>query len=118
MDNDSRISGLAERDAQTSGVDDEADRDGQEQGDTGEPDGPAFPFDAEDRWSIYARRETKEAFQDAVDLEIVPDLREYGIRDLTQREVHDAMVQFAAENPGVIAERVASERGYDTKQDD
>jgi len=118
MDNDSRISGLAEHDAQTSGTGDEADRDDQEQDDTEEPDGPAFPFDADNRWSVYSRPETKEAFQDAVDLEVVPELREYGIRDLTQREVHDAMVQFAAENPDVIAERVASERGYDTKQDE
>lgn len=75
--------------------------------------GPAFSFDETTAKSIYVREETLDLLEDT-ELEIELRLRqESDIRDVTGREVMDAVLRVAAANPDAIADQIIAERdGY------
>ncbi|SDN17521.1 hypothetical protein SAMN04487949_3550 [Halogranum gelatinilyticum] len=72
--------------------------------------GPAFAFDDTRAKSLYVRPETVELLEDA-EFEVESILRrDHGIRDLTGREFHDALVRAVAADPEAVAELVADAR--------
>lgn len=76
-----------------------------------EPEGgPAFEFDIDHQRSIYPRPESWEAYRDAIDFEVKRALADYGVRDLTGREAHDAMVRLAGRHPEALAALVLEAR--------
>jgi len=87
----------------SSGVDAGADADE-------ESDGPAFAFDETVQKSIYVRAETLDVLDDT-EFEVEGLLRrEHEIRDLTGREVDDAIIRLASRYPAELAELIADER--------
>lgn len=71
---------------------------------------PAFAFDETQAKSLYVRPETVALLEDA-EFEVESVLRrEHGIRDLTGREFHDALVRAVAANPEAVAEFVVDAR--------
>ncbi|WP_227379886.1 hypothetical protein [Haladaptatus halobius] len=74
---------------------------------------PAFEFSPDLRRSIYAREESWQRFEDARDLEMTRELRNAGVRNHESREVHDAMVRLAAENPEEMTRLILDARGVD-----
>jgi hypothetical protein len=83
-------------------------------GTTDDPaDGPAFAFDETSAKSLYVRDGTLELFEDT-EFEVEATLRSnHGIRDLTSREFHDAVVRVAADHVEEIAARIDNERAGD-----
>lgn len=76
-----------------------------------EEGGPAFSFEASKQTSIYPRTETAEDTLDDVEFEVEGILRrEYDVRDLAGRELHDAMIRLAAESPDDLAELIVDAR--------
>ncbi|MFC6907022.1 hypothetical protein [Halalkalicoccus tibetensis] len=75
--------------------------------------GPAFSFDETTAKSIYVREDTLDLLEDT-ELEVELRLRqESDIRDVTGREVMDAVLRVAAANPDAIADQIVAERdGY------
>lgn len=73
-------------------------------------DRPAFPFDESKQDAIYAREETIEAFEDTLDFEVKRALRDEGLRDVPKRELHDALLRLATEQPDRLAELVLEAR--------
>lgn len=72
--------------------------------------GPAFEFDDTQAKSLYVRPETIQLLEDA-EFEVEAILRrDHGIRDLTGREFHDALVRAVAANPEVVADLVVDSR--------
>jgi hypothetical protein len=75
-------------------------------------DGPAFEFEATRAKSIYVRPETLDLLED-VEFEVESILRrEHGIRDLTGREFHDALVRAIATDPETVASLVLDARDH------
>ena len=64
---------------------------------------PAFEYEDVRQSPLYAREETWDEFEDAVDLDVVRALREAGVRGESKREIHDAALQVAAERPQEVA---------------
>jgi hypothetical protein len=80
----------------------------------GEAGGPAFAFDETTAKSLYVRDGTLELFEDT-EFEVEAALRaNHGVRDLTSREFHDALVHVAAEHVDEIADRIDTERADDS----
>ncbi|EFW91060.1 hypothetical protein ZOD2009_15761 [Haladaptatus paucihalophilus DX253] len=77
---------------------------------------PAFEFSPDLRRSIYTREESWQELEDARDLEMTRELRDAGVRNHESREVHDAMVRLAAENPEKMAQLILDARGVDEEQ--
>ncbi len=75
-----------------------------------ESSGPAFEYSEVRQRPLYARGETWDEFEDAVGITVVPELRKAGIRDEEKREIHDAVLRLAAQEPERIAELIKSER--------
>ncbi len=75
-----------------------------------ESSGPAFEYSEVRQRPLYARGETWDEFEDAVGITVVPELRKAGIRDEEKREIHDAVLRLAAQEPDRIAELIKSER--------
>lgn len=72
--------------------------------------GPAFSFDDTRAKSLYVRPETVELLEDA-EFEVEALLRrDHGIRDLTGREFHDALVRAVAADPEAVVEFVVDAR--------
>lgn len=83
---------------------DEADDSSEETG------GPAFEFEDTTAKSMYVRPETVAVLDDA-EFEVESHLRrEHDVRDLTGRELHDALVRVAAEYPEEVADAVLDAR--------
>jgi hypothetical protein len=57
-------------------------------------------------------------FGDAVDSEAKPFLREHGVRNETGREIQDAAIQVAKNNPEELAKVIPEDRGVDIGDDD
>lgn len=103
-------------------VDDEA-RGGDTGGETGdeetagdgtrtedEESGPAFSFEETTPKSVYVRDETLDSLED-LEFEVEAVLRrEFGVRDVTGREFHDALVRVAADHADDIATLVVETR--------
>lgn len=79
---------------------------------------PAFPFSDDLRESWYVRDETVTEFQDAVDFEAKPVLREHGVRNETGREIQDAAIKVAKNNPEELAKVILADRGVDIEDDE
>ena len=124
MVDENRFAGLA--DAENSDLEDETDvthddpdqetsttsPDDDGEVDTSEPDegGPAFSFDETTAKSIYVREETLDVLEDT-ELEIELLLRqEHDIRDITGREVMDAVLRVAAKDPDAVVNQIIAER--------
>lgn len=79
-----------------------------------EPDpteaGPAFPYSEVKQSPLYAREETWTEFEDKLDVELTPKLREEGIRDDELREIHDIVLEVAIDNLDVFPERLKEKR--------
>ena len=73
-------------------------------------DQPAFPFDDTTQRAFYARPETWEAFEDALDFEVRRALRDRGFRDVPKRELHDAVLQVITDHPDAVADNVEQMR--------
>jgi len=78
---------------------------------------PAFPFSDDLRESWYVRDETVTEFEDAVDFEAKPFLREHGVRNETGREIQDAAIQVAKNNPEELAKVILEDRGVNLEDD-
>ncbi|MFC7079527.1 hypothetical protein [Halorussus caseinilyticus] len=57
-------------------------------------------------------------FEDAVDFEAKPLLREHGVRNETGREIQDAAIQVAKNNPEELAKVILQDRGIDIEDDE
>lgn len=124
MVDENRFAGLA--DAENSDLEDEtdvtpddsdqktsttsADNDGEVDKSEHDEGGPAFSFDETTAKSIYVREETLDILEDT-ELEIELLLRqEHDIRDITGREVMDAVLRVAAEDPDAVVNQIIAER--------
>ncbi|WP_224449581.1 hypothetical protein [Haloprofundus salilacus] len=77
---------------------------------TPEEGGPAFSFEETTPKSVYVRDQTLDALED-LEFEVEVALRrEHGVRDVTGREFHDALVRVAAEHADDIAALVVETR--------
>ncbi|WP_440767159.1 hypothetical protein [Natronorubrum sp. DTA7] len=72
--------------------------------------GPAFEYSEVQQKPFYARTETVNEFENQIRTTIVPTLAEAEILDEETREIHDAVLRLANENPERIAELVLEER--------
>ncbi|MFP9192626.1 hypothetical protein [Natronosalvus vescus] len=82
---------------------------------TVEPDlsGPAFEYDEVQQRPLYVRRRTWDEFEDSVGISVVPTLRKAGVRDEEKREIHDAVISLAVEEPERLVEIVLERRQSD-----
>lgn len=72
--------------------------------------GPAFPYSDVRQNPLYARDETWTEFEDKLDMELTPDLREEGIRDDELREIHDIVLEVAIDHLDEFPERLKEKR--------
>ncbi|WP_458191080.1 hypothetical protein [Haladaptatus sp. NG-WS-4] len=72
--------------------------------------GPPFEYSEVRQRPLYARGETWDEFEDAVGISVVPELRRQGIRDEEKREIHDAVLTLAVEEPERLVEIIAERR--------
>ncbi|UHQ95178.1 hypothetical protein [Haloterrigena alkaliphila] len=72
--------------------------------------GPAFEYSEVQQKPFYARTETVRAFENQIRTTIIPKLAEASIIDEEKREIHDAVLRLATEQPERIAELVLEER--------
>ena len=72
-------------------------------------DDPAFSFDATKQDPLYVRPETWDEFNDTL-LEVELALRNYGIRDVPKRELHDAALQVLTNHSDELMEAVVAAR--------
>ncbi|MCU4743070.1 hypothetical protein OB955_14080 [Halobacteria archaeon AArc-m2/3/4] len=72
--------------------------------------GPPFEYSEVRQRPLYARGETWDEFEDAVGISVVPELRKEGVRDEEKREIHDAVLSLAVEEPERIVELVLERR--------
>ena len=70
---------------------------------------PAFSFDITKQDPLYARPETWEQFGDTL-LEVELVLRDYKIRDVPKRELHDAALRVLTDHTDEFVEAVVAER--------
>jgi len=69
-------------------------------------DRPAFPFDEVRQSALYARDETWDEFEAAMNYEAERSLHEDGYSNIEGRELHEAALLVAAENPELVAEKI------------
>lgn len=75
-------------------------------------DDPAFSFNATKQDPLYVRPKTWDAFNDTL-LEVELALRDYNIRDVPKRELHDAALQVLTNHSDELVEAVvAARRGH------
>ncbi|WP_137290361.1 hypothetical protein [Natronorubrum halophilum] len=72
--------------------------------------GPAFEYSQVQQKPFYARTETVNEFENKIRTTIVPTLAEAEILDEETREIHDAVLRLASEQPERIAELILEER--------
>lgn len=86
---------------------------------TGEPGGsseadalsePAFPFAEASQEEIYPRTATYQRFEDFRDFELERDLRDRGLRDVSGRELDDALLRLAMNHEAEYADLVEEAR--------
>ena len=71
---------------------------------------PAFEFSETTQIQFYPRERTHEEFEDALDIDVKRLLRERGIRNESGRELHEAVLRVAIENPTLVAQKLEEER--------
>ncbi len=72
--------------------------------------GPAFEYSEVQQKPFYARTETVTEFENQIRTTIIPKLAEAGVLDEESREIHDAILRLANEQPERVAELVLEER--------
>ncbi|AGB39414.1 hypothetical protein [Natronococcus occultus] len=72
--------------------------------------GPAFEYDAVRQRPLYARGESWDAFEKKLRTTIAPELAREDVVDEETREIHDAVLRLATEEPERIAELVLEAR--------
>lgn len=72
--------------------------------------GPAFEYDAVRQRPLYARGETWDGFEKKLRTTIAPALAREDVVDEETREIHDAVLRLATEEPERIAELVLEAR--------
>ncbi|SIR68058.1 hypothetical protein SAMN05421858_3312 [Haladaptatus litoreus] len=72
--------------------------------------GPSFEYSEVRQRPLYARGETWDELEDAIGITVVPELRRQGIRDEEKREIHDAVLTLAVEEPERLVEIIAERR--------
>ncbi|TMT81608.1 hypothetical protein E2L06_16845 [Haloterrigena sp. H1] len=72
--------------------------------------GPAFEYSEVQQKPFYARTETVTEFENQIRTTIVPKLAQAGVLDEESREIHDAILRLANEQPERVAELVLEER--------
>jgi len=72
--------------------------------------GPAFEYSEVRQKPLYARAETWDEFETERRTTIGPKLAEAGVLDEETREIHNAILKLATEQPGRVAELVLEER--------
>lgn len=75
-----------------------------------EVSGPAFEYSDVRQRPLYARSETWDKFEDMVGISIIPELRKQGVRDEEKREIHDAVLTLAIEEPDRLVDIVLASR--------
>ncbi|MFD1643712.1 hypothetical protein [Halohasta litorea] len=70
----------------------------------------AFNYDEAKQSPIYARPSTWDEYDDALELDIERSLRKQDVRNASKRELHDATLRLAAENPELVAEKLLEAR--------
>lgn len=70
---------------------------------------PAFSFDDTKQDALYARQATWDVFNDTL-LEIELALRDYEIRDVPKRELHDAALRVLADHTDELVEAIVAAR--------
>jgi|APHM01.1.fsa_nt_gi hypothetical protein len=75
--------------------------------------GPAFAFGETKQAPLYARPIAWNELEDTLDFEVQRQLRERGIRDVPKRELHDAALRVAAEQPVKIVAALLNARRSD-----
>ncbi|MFC7215890.1 hypothetical protein ACFQO4_17610 [Saliphagus sp. GCM10025334] len=72
--------------------------------------GPSFEYAEVQQRPLYVRERTWEEFKDAVGISVVPELRREGVRDEAKREIHDAVISLAVEEPERLVELILERR--------
>ncbi|WP_312907848.1 hypothetical protein [Natronosalvus caseinilyticus] len=72
--------------------------------------GPSFEYAEVQQRPLYVRERTWEEFEDAVGISVVPELRREGVRDEAKREIHDAVISLAVEEPERLVELILERR--------
>jgi hypothetical protein len=70
---------------------------------------PAFPYSECRQRPLYAPAEAWDGLED-LELDVQLALREEGVRNLEGRELHNAVLRFAAEHPEEVADVILEER--------
>jgi len=70
----------------------------------------AFNYDEAKQSPIYARPSTWDTYDDALELDVERSLRDENVRNASKRELHDATLRLAAENPELVAEKLLQAR--------
>jgi len=71
---------------------------------------PAFSYAESNQGPIYARPETWNSYDDALELDVERYLRKKGVRNAQKRELHDAALRLAAKRPEELAELLIDAR--------
>lgn len=72
--------------------------------------GPAFSFDDVKQRAVYPRPDAWDARTEALDFEVKRKLREHGVKDVTGRELDDAVARTVPEVTDRIVEHVLEAR--------
>lgn len=77
---------------------------------TGDIHETAFNYDEAKQSPIYARPSAWDEYDDALELDVERSLRTRDVRNASKRELHDATLRLAAENPELVAEKLLEAR--------
>ncbi|WP_148286753.1 hypothetical protein [Halarchaeum acidiphilum] len=72
--------------------------------------GPAFEFDDVQQKAVYPRPESWDARTEALDFEVKRKLRDHGVKDITGRELDDAIARTIPDVTELIVENVLEAR--------
>jgi len=72
--------------------------------------GPAFEFDAVQQKAVYPRPESWDAREAALDFEVKRKLRDHGVKDVTGRELDDAIARTIPDVTDLIVEKILDAR--------
>ncbi|GGL39812.1 hypothetical protein GCM10009037_24510 [Halarchaeum grantii] len=72
--------------------------------------GPAFEFDAVQQKAVYPRPESWDEWEEALDFEVKRKLRDHGVKDITGRELDDAIARTIPEVTDLIVEKALEAR--------
>ncbi|WP_455448229.1 HNH endonuclease signature motif containing protein [Natrinema thermotolerans] len=71
---------------------------------------PAFPYSEVAQKPFYARGKTWDELEEAIEEEILPELREKGIVNVQKRELHTVLLEMATDKMDQFPERLKEKR--------